>query len=117
MELGIRLKIETVLSSFTTGLLQDAVNLSLIMNANGLDFNDIIDYLAEKRKEIILSELAFKKPCVECGDTMGLSNVNTGKGDITGDHSKTVWTCENCFHQEFNTYTAKERLHAVKGEN
>jgi len=117
MEKEIEIKIETVLNSFSTGMLQDAVNLATLLEANGLCFSDIEDYLSERRKEILLSETAFVQDCSMCDGQMTLSEVNTGKGDQTGDRSKSVWTCGKCLHQEFNIYTAKERLLAVKGEN
>lgn len=116
MEEKIRIKIETTLGSFTSGQLQDALNLSVLLNANGICFEDIKDYLGEKRDAMLAEEIAFKKSCPECQGQMNLAPVNTGKGDKTGDKSKSVWTCGQCLYQEFNTYTARERMLAVKGE-
>ena len=116
MEDKIRLKLETSLSTFTPGLLQDALNLSVILDINGLCFGDISDYLAERQNEILRRELVFRKECPVCFDTMDLAPVNTNSGDQTGEGSKSVWTCGSCMNQIYNKYSITERMKQKKGE-
>ena len=115
METNMRLKIKTNLTVFGNGLLQDALTLSIVMNANGITFQDIKDYLDLQRQEILIREKIFRKECPECGGTMQLAPVNTTKGDQTGEGSKSVWTCESCLHQVYNRYSIQERFNKKKG--
>ena len=115
MENKIRLKLETCLSTFTPGILQDSLNLSIILEANGLCFADVGDYLCEKQEKILEDEIIFRQECPMCLGQMTLFAVNTNKGDRTGDKSKSVWTCESCLHQIYNTYDIAKRMKQIRG--
>jgi len=110
--------------SFTFGQLQDIVALIQHLDKNDVTIEKFVSYVQERKLEMVEAEKiaaanlqkqrdkwalrALK--CPACETPMNVAPVNTAPGDQTGDDSKSVWMCHNCWETVYNLETIAEIL-------
>ena len=108
---------ESTLSQFRFGQLQDLIVLFDELSSAGFTINDVREYILSKapsvhRMEIRRHNLEIK--CQMCGHKMYFSAVNVSPGTVTGDDSTFVWICLSCKHEVWTNESLKEIAARIK---
>jgi hypothetical protein len=108
-----------VLKKYPFGRIQDLLVLYELLRRDGIDIDDLLEYVAARREAIARSvqmrSAVVSRQCPDCGHRMPLLPVNTGPWDQTGDDSTFVWICPACRNEEWTNKPLRKIIHDLHG--
>lgn len=106
---------------------QEFLNQNAFLSEHKLSVEDVreaikvkaLDDAKNRDKRLKEAHARFDKApkCPECSNPLQLLPVNDSPSTRTGDDSRSLWLCRQCYYERFSTKDVKEELEQILKES